>query len=242
MCRKLIMRLHYNSPVVLTFTLIAMLVLAFDPVTNYTMISSVFVIIPNSSFLDPMTWVRILGHILGHANWEHLLANFAIILLIGPILEEKYGSMRLLIMILFTALVTGVLVTLFFREGLLGASGVAFMMILLGSFTNSKAGKIPLTFILIAAIYLGRELVAAFSEDQISQMAHIIGGVVGGLFGFALRGKSGSSGGGVRTMNPLSTPTTKVITKPVAKTPPTSSDTYGSSLSPEQLRYGMDDD
>jgi len=206
------------------------------------MISSVFVVIPNSSFLDPMTWVRIFGHILGHANWEHLLANFAIILLIGPILEEKYGSARLLLMILFTAFVTGVIVTLFFRQGLLGASGVAFMMILLGSFTNSKAGKIPLTFILIAAIYLGRELVAAFSDDQISQMAHIIGGVVGGLFGFMMRGKSGTDKGGVKSMNPLRTQPTKVIKKPEAKLPPPSPDSYGSTLTPEQLRYGMDDD
>src|SRR5690606_29257983 len=236
------MRLHYNSPVVLTFTLIAMLVLAFDPITNYTMISSIFVVIPNGSFLNPMTWVRIFGHIVAHANWEHLLSNFAIILLIGPILEEKYGSILLIIMIMFTALVTGVIVTIFFNEGLLGASGVAFMMILPGSFTNSRAGKIPLTFILIAAIYLGRELVAAFSEDQISQMAHIIGGVVGGLFGFMQRGKSGSSGTGSNTMNPLYTKTPKVITKPVEKKPPQSSDTYGSTLTPEQLRYGMDDD
>jgi membrane associated rhomboid family serine protease len=234
------MRLHYNSPVVLTFTLIAMLVLAFDPLTNYSMIASVFVVIPNSSFLDPMTWVRIFGHILGHANWEHLLANFAIILLIGPILEEKYGSAKLLLMIMFTAVVTGIIVTLFFREGLLGASGVAFMMILLGSFTNSKAGKIPLTFILIAAIYLGRELFAAFSEDQISQMAHIIGGVVGGLFGFMMRGNNASTGGGGKQINPLSTPVS-IVQKPQVKKP-TSTDNYGSSLTPEQLRFGMDDE
>lgn len=236
------MRLHYNSPVVLTFTLLAMVVLAVDPLTDYTMMMSFFTVLPGGSLADPMTWFRIFSHVLGHANWEHLLGNFAIILLIGPILEEKYGSARLLVMMLFTAFVTGLIVTLFFRTALLGASGIAFMMILLGSFANTKAGKIPLTFIFVAVIYLGREIFTAFSEDQISQMAHIIGGVMGGAFGFFLRPRDSSpTVGGTK-------PPPARIKPPTSSTPPpkvhTSSpdSAYGSNLSPEALRYGLDDD
>lgn len=180
------MRLQYNSPIVLTYTLIAMVVLAVDPLFNGAIIQSTMVVFPDGSFSDPMTWVRIFGHALGHADWNHLLGNFAVILLIGPILEEKYGSGQLFMMVAFTALVTGVIVTLFFRVALLGASGVAFMMILLGSFANARTGKIPLTFILVAVIYLGREIFAAFSEDHISQVAHILGGVTGSILGFVM--------------------------------------------------------
>jgi rhomboid protease GluP len=229
------MRLHYNAPVVLTYTLIAMVVLAIDPLFNGAIIQSTMTVLPGGSFLDPMTWVRIFGHALGHAGWDHLLGNFAVILLIGPILEEKYGSGRLFLMITFTALFTGVIVTLFFREGLLGASGVAFMMILLGSFANAKFGKIPLTFILVAIIYLGREIFAAFSEDHISQMAHIIGGVTGSIFGFLLTPKSSGNNYDTKA-GPKNLP-------PEKKPPPTAN--IGTlpdlKITPEQMRFGMDD-
>jgi membrane associated rhomboid family serine protease len=91
-----------------------------------------------------------------------------------------------------TALVTGGLqVFLFPTTILLGASGIVFMMILLASFTNFRKGEIPLTFILIMVIYLGREVwnavaskFVAGAPDNISQFAHVIGGLVGSFFGF----------------------------------------------------------
>jgi predicted CoA-binding protein len=100
--------------------------------------------------------VRLISHVLGHKNWAHVTANFSVILLIGPILEEKYGSARLIKMMLITALITGVLNAAFFTTGLLGASGLAFMMILLVSFTNHKEGEIPLTFVLVVVLFLAR--------------------------------------------------------------------------------------
>src|SRR5690349_22337370 len=108
-----------------------------------------------------------------------------LILLLGPILEERHGSAQLLIMILMTALITG-LANLVFSNGLLlGASGIVFMMILLASMANVRGGEIPLTFIAVAVIYMGGEIVRAFREDQISQMAHLVGGFAGAAFGFA---------------------------------------------------------
>ena len=123
-------------------------------------------------------------HIIGHADWNHLLGNFSLILLIGPLLEEKYGSKSMAFMITTTAVVTALLHTFFFTGGLLGASGIVFMLILLGSFANIKQGHIPLTFILIVILYLGKEFIYSFSYDNISQFAHIIGGIVGSGFGF----------------------------------------------------------
>jgi membrane associated rhomboid family serine protease len=113
--------------------------------------------------------------------------------LIGPILEEVYGSGALLIMILITAFVTGVLNVLFFSSGLLGASGVVFMMILLASFTNFSRGEVPLTFILVLILFLGRELFDSFGGEaangNISKFAHIVGGFIGSLFGFCRRNR-----------------------------------------------------
>ena len=47
------------------------------------------------------------------------------ILLLGPVLEERHGSGSLLVMIVITALVTGVINVAFLDTALLGASGSA---------------------------------------------------------------------------------------------------------------------
>ncbi len=181
------MKIRYNAPVTLTFALISTLILAVDALLHTDIIPSLFTGPPRgqfsfSSFVD---WIRLFTHIAGHANWAHLLGNFAFILLLGPILEEKYGSIPVLLMLLITAFVTGLLNALFSGSALLGASGAVFMMVLLVSFTNIKGGEIPLTFILVVSLYLVKEILGAFnSEDQIAQFAHIAGGICGSLFGF----------------------------------------------------------
>jgi rhomboid protease GluP len=181
--------------VTLSFALVATIVLAADQLLGTDIIPTLFMMPPRSQFefSSLADWIRLFTHIAGHANWTHLLSNFAFILLLGPILEEKYGSMLVLIMLLITALVTGLLNGFFSENALFGASGVVFMMILLVSFTNIRGGEIPLTFILIVALYLVKEILSAFNDgDQVAQFAHIAGGVCGSLFGFLRPRKSKS--------------------------------------------------
>jgi hypothetical protein len=58
------------------------------------------------------------------------------------------------------------------------------MMILLASTANIRSGEIPLTFIFVAVIYLGAEIIKSFEKDNVSQLGHILGGVTGAVFGF----------------------------------------------------------
>ena len=148
-------------------------------------------VISDSSWSDPLTYVRLLTHVLGHSGMAHLVGNMAYILLLGPALEEKYGWKNLLIVILITALITGLIHNLFFtRSILLGASGVVFAFILLTSFTDFREGEIPLTFILIAIIYLGLQIWDMITvKDNVSQLTHIIGGLVGSGAGYLLNKK-----------------------------------------------------
>lgn len=178
------MKVTYNAPLTLTFALISTVVLILDQLTGSALTVRFFSIGGSMDWRAPLDYVRLFTHVIGHANWTHLLSNFAFVLLLGPILEEKYGSTGLLIMILITALVTGLLNVLLFSTGLLGASGIVFMTILLVSFTNFRKGELPLTFILVVVLYLAREIIAAFQDDSISQFAHIAGGFCGSLFGF----------------------------------------------------------
>lgn len=181
-------RLKYNSPVILTFSLICLVVL-FVPFLNPNSSSSQFghLFVVDSHFQDISDYLSLFTYIFGHANEEHLMGNLTFILLLGPIVEEKYGGGSLAWMILVTAVVTALLqIFLFPNVGLLGASGIVFMLIILVSFTNVHSGQIPITFILVAVLFIGKELIASMNADNISQMAHILGGICGGIFGFTI--------------------------------------------------------
>lgn len=182
-------KISYNSPVVLSFVVVSFVSLLLGYLTKEASTKLLFCVY-RSSFLNPLTYVRLFGHVLGHANLEHFVNNMLYILLLGPILEEKYGSKKILIMILVTAFVTGLINTLFFSTGLLGASGIVFMMIVLSSMVSLEEGRIPLTMILVVILYLGNELIAGvFQSDNISQLTHILGGVCGGIYGWVYREK-----------------------------------------------------
>lgn len=165
--KKLVIR--FNAPVVLLFALLSLLVLLLDGWTGGVSTTRFFCVY-RSSLADPLTYVRFFGHVLGHSGYSHYMNNMLLLLLVGPGLEEKYGSLNLLMTILVTALVTGLVQFIFFPgTALLGASGVVFMMIVLNSFTEMRRGGIPLTMLLVVALYLGNEVVDGLSEsDNIS--------------------------------------------------------------------------
>lgn len=146
-----------------------------------------------SSFLNPMTYIRMFTHVLGHQNFEHFAGNALYILILGPMLEEKYKSAALLKIILITAFVTAVINTVFFKNtALCGASGVVFAFIIMASFTGFREGEIPVTFLLVAVIYIGQQIIQGITvTDNISNMAHITGGIVGALYGYAVNKKPG---------------------------------------------------
>jgi membrane associated rhomboid family serine protease len=180
------MRIKYNAPTTLTYAFFCTLVVALDQFLLHGL-TRAFFSVPNAVAFDPtkpLNYLRLFTHIAGHADWNHLLGNMAYVLLLGPMLEETYGSFTMFLMIVVTGFVTGVLNACFFPHPLLGASGVVFMMILLASFANSGKDEIPLTFIVIMILYLGKEVLNAFRGDDISQFAHLAGGLCGSLFGF----------------------------------------------------------
>ena len=87
-------------------------------------------------------------------------------------------------MMFTTALVTGLLNVLLLDSGLYGASGIAFMLILLTSITNIRSGEIPLSFVLVLLLFMAKEVFGAFQSNNISEFAHILGGICGAFFGF----------------------------------------------------------
>ena len=183
-------KLQYNSPVILTDVCLCCGVLLLDTLTSGKTTSLCFCVY-RSSFSDVLTYVRMFGHVLGHSGWQHFFNNVLYLLIVGPAVEEKYGSKNLLIAMIVTAFVSGAAhLVLAPNSALLGASGIVFMLIFLASLSGMKKGCIPLTLILVTIFYLGQELYdAIFLSDGISHLTHIIGGVCGTVLGFAMRKK-----------------------------------------------------
>lgn len=181
------LKISFNSPVILSFAVICFVTLILSWITKgYTnrLLFSVY----RSSLANPLTYVRFFGHVVGHAGWEHFIGNIMLFLVVGPLLEEKYGSANILFVILSTALVTGIVHFLFFPNvQLLGASGVVFAFILLSSFTSVKEGTIPVTLILVAVMYIGQQIYEGILiQDNVANLTHIIGGLVGAVLGFVM--------------------------------------------------------
>ncbi|MCL2153935.1 MAG: rhomboid family intramembrane serine protease [Oscillospiraceae bacterium] len=180
-------KIKYNSPVVLTFAALSLLSLILGSVSGGATTEKLFRVY-RAPLTDPLTYLRFFLHVLGHSNYSHYISNMLLLLVIGPQLEDRFSSSSLLWSIIATALVSGLVQFVFFpHTALLGASGIVFMMIIMSTFLVYKKGTLPLTMILVFILYIGGEIAnGIFQNDNISQLAHAIGGICGGIFGFLL--------------------------------------------------------
>lgn len=179
-------RIYLNAPITLGFVAICVIATALGYLTKDSSTILLFSTY-RSSWLSPLTYIRLVCHVFGHAGIEHLVNNMLYILLLGPMLEEKYHD-RLITVILTTALVTGIIHNIIQPDVvLLGASGVVFAFILLASITGKEDG-IPVTLILVAILWLGNEIYAGITaSDNVSQITHIIGGLSGATLGMIFK-------------------------------------------------------
>ena len=138
---------------ILTFFLLSLLVLFLDDWTGGWTTMHLFCVY-RSSLRDPLFYIRLFGHVLGHAGWEHFLNNMLLQCVLFP------------------------------RTGLLGASGIVFMLIMLSSLAGFSGG-IPVTMLLVAALYFGQQVYdIILVHDNVANFMHIVGGLCGTAFGY----------------------------------------------------------
>ena len=185
MTEEIMTKFDYNSPVILTYFFICLIILIIDKIMRGKFSTMFFSSGRNDSLLNPLTYFKLVSHSLGHSNWDHLYSNFLKILLIGPLIEEKYGSYQLLIMMIITSLIIGVINRLFSKNIILGASGIAYMLIVLCSFVNIEDGKIPLTLVLILLFFVVDEIINLLrrKKDGVSHLGHVTGAICGLILG-----------------------------------------------------------
>lgn len=183
-------KITYNAPVTLTLTIACAVILALDKyAASEKLIPALFMVPGNHAaavsfnWTNPLDYIRLFTHIFGHTDWLHFLSNFSFILILGPLMEEKYGSAAVILMMSVTALVTGVINVAFMPSSLLGASGIAFMLILLSAASTVNKNEFPLSFLFLVAVYVTHAFLSP-ADTGISTVAHITGGLCGSLFGF----------------------------------------------------------
>lgn len=178
-------KIQYNAVVILSYFFICLVILILDKLVQGRLVNNLFSTGRNDSLLNPLTYFKLISHSLGHSSWDHLYNNFLKILLIGPLIEEKYGSLNLLIMIILTSLIIGIINRIFSKNRILGASGIAYMLIVLCSFVNIEFGKIPITVVLIILFFVVDEIINLLKrkKDGISHLGHVTGAICGILLG-----------------------------------------------------------
>lgn len=175
----------YNSPVIITYLVLSIIAWFLNTITRGKT-NKIFFSSYRSSILNPLTYIRLITHSIGHKDLEHLIHNFLFILVIGPMVEEKYSSLNLIIMLVITSLVIALFNIIFNNYMILGASGNVYMLIVLSSFSNITEGKIPLTLILILIFYITSEVQKSLIEGnkKVYHDGHLIGAICGIVFGF----------------------------------------------------------
>lgn len=184
------LKITFNAPMILGFVLFCFIATLLNTI-SFGHINRLLFMTYRSNLKDPLTYIRLFTHVLGHSGWQHFIGNASYLLLLGPMLEEKYKSVKILELILITAFITGLINYIFFPNvALCGASGVVFAFILLTSFTGFKNGEIPLTFILVTVIFIGQQVFEGLMiKDNISNVSHIVGGIIGAFVGYKLNKK-----------------------------------------------------
>ena len=111
-----------------------------------------------------------------------LITNLILIMLLGPAMEERYGSVIIGIMIFVSALFAGVLNACFCADSLVGAVPVVCMMIFLNAFMSFSKKTFPLSFAAVIILFVFLEIFSGVGAVRI--ITCIAGGLCGSLFAF----------------------------------------------------------
>ena len=139
---------------------------------------------------QPLSYLRLFLYVFGFSSPQMLVTDLIFIMLLGPAIEERYGSIVIAIMMAVSALFSGVLNACFCKTSLRGASCIIFMLIFLNSFMSLSKKKIPLSFIFVVVLYVIREVFektaggVGGAGGAVAILICIAGGLCGSLFAF----------------------------------------------------------
>lgn len=191
MKKKLKLKFHYDSPVMLTFAFLTLITFVLDTFAFKGKLKDVWLITPTAAggafpfaFSDFPSILRLFIHIFGYSDSPILICNLIFILLLGPQMEERYGSVIIGIMIFVSALFSGVLNACFCQNAVCGADPVVFMLILLWTMMHLSRSKISASAIAVIALFIVMEIFRKNPNGVVGVVIVAAGGLCGSLFAF----------------------------------------------------------
>jgi rhomboid protease GluP len=130
---------RWNSPVILAFCVIVFFVHLAYQTTLYYSVSSTFSVPQNFDWRNPAHYLSLFLYIFGdNGRWDQISTPMLLIVIVGPITEERLGSIQLAFVILITSFIVGLVDVTLFRGGLFGPLCIAYLLIFLATFVNVK--------------------------------------------------------------------------------------------------------
>ena len=218
---KLKIKFDYDAPVTLTFTLLSLLLFLIDLIFLENKLDSSFFMTSTVSgdfqfsFASFNSYLRLFLYVFGRGNTIFFFSRLVIITLLGPRMEERFGSGVIGIMILVSTLFTGVLSACSCKLPFNGADPIVFMLILLDMLFHISKKTVSLSSALATALFIACLFVSPNQNGMIGVLVVLAGGLCGSLFAFMASPKT-------RAKRPVK----KEDTKSVSVEPP-------KSLSPE---------
>ncbi len=180
-------KIKYDSQVVLTFVLLCFgatfLGLYYGSEFMYTYFETY-----RADLWQPVTYLRFITYIFGHDSWDMLFENSLYLLLLGPMLEKRYGSQVMVVMIAVTAISTSLLNFIFFPGAVLyGSNGIVLAFIILTAISGLTEGYFPVSLALIAIVFFRQEILQnVIRVENMANVAPIIGCILGVGVAFAM--------------------------------------------------------
>lgn len=206
MAKKNSLKFIFDSPVVLVFSVVSAVIFISDLILKLNLSEKIFECpgaksVPAFDFKSALSYVKLVIYPFGGENSTSFFLNIGFILLLGPVLEERYGSIMLALMIFITSLVGGVLTACVSTFGIYGCGGIVFMMIILSVLSVFIKKQLPVSWIFIFALYLALSLFSGkkisgfmpFMQNNVPVFIQLASGICGSLFGFFVCPKKRSS-------------------------------------------------
>ncbi|MFH1917047.1 MAG: rhomboid family intramembrane serine protease [Nanoarchaeota archaeon] len=143
----------------------------------------------NSSEVWARPWILITSMFL-HADPTHLIFNMYALLVFGPLIEQKIGTRRFVFIYFLSGILASVIST-FFYERALGASGaimgiLGVTIMLLPHLQVLFFFFIPMSLRTAGIIFAAIDIFGIFVPSGIANIAHIVGLGTGLLYGWHL--------------------------------------------------------
>lgn len=179
-----------DAPVTVLFAIISILMFCLDSFIFKGQMTQQFMSCPTAGGNFPFdlskatSYLRLFCYPFTAASWNMLITNLLFVLLLGPVMEERYGSVIIGIMMIVSTLFAGVLNACFCKNTMLGCTAIVFMLIFLNSFMSFSKKKIPVSFLLIFILFIVREVFVKNPNGVVGLFIGIAGGLCGSLFAF----------------------------------------------------------